>query len=123
MAIKQINNTSKTRIFLVKLEDRNDNRFVDSGACVDTDIWTPHVDSEDDFIKKTIVVMNLEEPRVLGYVWEHKGTLRSLNRVPRKFDANGPRLPGLSRGDIMLTVAADGTLRGDSRMADEPRTS
>jgi hypothetical protein len=67
MAIKQINNTSKGRVFVIKLEDRNDNRFVDTGACVNTDIWTPHVDSQDDFIKKTILVTDLEGSKVLGY--------------------------------------------------------
>lgn len=114
MAIKQINNTSKGRIFLMKLEDRNDNCFVEAGACVDSDIWTPHVDNENDFIKKTILVTSTEEPKVIGYLWEHKGTLRSLTEVPPKFDPNGPVLPGLSKGDIKLTITKDGALRGDS---------
>lgn len=120
--IKQLVNEVSNKLMFVKLEDTGNNRyalsgtetnpsFVDVGNCT-----VPHCDTEDEFLKKTIIITNMDNAKVIAYIWQHKSKDGDAVRYSTNgWSENGNKLRGYSNvgGNINITVNPDGTIEGD----------
>ncbi len=72
--IKQVKNNLNEKLLFVKLEDTDNNRYLDSTPSI-TDVGSctvPHVDSDEEFRKKAIAITSLTTAKVVGYIYQHK---------------------------------------------------
>ncbi len=72
--IKQIRNAVNEKLLFVKLEDTENNRYLEPSPSI-TDVSSctvPHVDSDEDFRKKAIAITSLSTAKVVGYIYQHK---------------------------------------------------
>jgi hypothetical protein len=106
-----ITNETGGTIMTAKFEDTNDNVMVASGDTKRKTIWLPHVRSEQDFVKKALVILSLPDQRVLGFLWNKGDDVIRFSATG--YDPNAKALPGRNTETVTLTVRKDGSLRGD----------
>ena len=112
--IHHLRNRSKNNVMFVKLEDTNDNHYVEPGKHKDVGIWVPWCDSAGDFLKKVIIVTDFVRHEVLGYIYEHQGRIY-LTKDGYQGAEPGYLLPGVGENvkDINLIFTDRNTIEGE----------
>lgn len=106
-----VSNENNSPIMVTKLEDISRNSFIlAAGRSERNLIWLPKVNSTNDFVKKVLMVLRMNDQKVLGYLWQKDGIVRVSKTG---YDQTAPPLEGRNTEKITLTVQESGELRGD----------
>lgn len=120
--VQFVRNRTSQKLFFLKIEDSRNNRLIAANATAADvgDCWVPWCTSEDEFRRKTIVLISMPESKVLGYIWQQKPESGDDDRV--RFSKTGwtpgseaNRIPGFSGtgGKINLIVESDGSVKAE----------